>query len=97
MLYFRSEGNEEEGRPATANPPCRAGQPRPAGCSQGPPARGQPLAGAAARKQAVGYGRDASRKAAYGQKHRPLPTASPRRGRRGSACPWPAHRGATPV
>ncbi|RWW44788.1 hypothetical protein BHE74_00049433 [Ensete ventricosum] len=37
------------------------------------PCKGRPPAGAAARKQAVDCGRGASRKAACGQKHRPLP------------------------
>ncbi|RWW45234.1 hypothetical protein BHE74_00048941, partial [Ensete ventricosum] len=63
----------------------------------------RPPTGAAARKRATVYGSDASTKAAYGQKHRPLPTASlqgaacSRRGRRGNPCPRPARRGAAPT
>ncbi|RWV77508.1 hypothetical protein GW17_00061650 [Ensete ventricosum] len=81
---------------------------RAAGCNQGPPTRGRP---AAARPPARG-GRPqgqqpirggANREATCGQKHCPLPAASPqgatcpRRGRRGSAYPWPARRGAAPI
>ncbi|RZS19863.1 hypothetical protein BHM03_00052314 [Ensete ventricosum] len=102
MLCFHSEGSEEEGRPATANPhvgPTTHGQ---VGCGQAP-CKWWPPAGAAARKRAISYRLDASSKAAYGQKHRPLPVASPqgaarpRRGHRGSACPRPARRGAMPT
>ncbi|RZS09668.1 hypothetical protein BHM03_00040785 [Ensete ventricosum] len=62
------------------------GQPRsgqlqgPAGYSQGPPCKGaiarkgRPPAGVADHKWATGYGCGAHRKAAYGQRHRPLPT-----------------------
>ncbi|RWV97392.1 hypothetical protein GW17_00039820 [Ensete ventricosum] len=88
-------------------------QPRPpykgaVSCGQAPckgrsPAGQQPLAGM------TDCGRGASRKAACGQKHRPLPTASPmpavspqgvaclRQGRSGSAFPRPARRGAAPT
>ncbi|RWW09917.1 hypothetical protein GW17_00026567, partial [Ensete ventricosum] len=60
-----------------------------------------PPAGVAACKRATGYGRDAHKKAAYGQKHRSLQAASPqgapcpRQGCRGSASPQTggAHRG----
>ncbi|RWV88305.1 hypothetical protein GW17_00049623 [Ensete ventricosum] len=53
-------------------PPCKGA----VGCSQ-VPCKGRAPAGPVARKRAIGYGRDASRKAACEQKHRPLPAASP--------------------
>ncbi|RZS27438.1 hypothetical protein BHM03_00060898 [Ensete ventricosum] len=75
----------------------RVGQPRPApiqvrpaaakaplqgaiGCGQAP-CKGRPPAGVATRKREVSCGRGTNRKAAYRQKHRPLP----------------ARRGATPI
>ncbi|RRT62140.1 hypothetical protein B296_00015690 [Ensete ventricosum] len=77
MLHFYNEGNEEKGRLAMANPPCRPATHGQAGCNQGPPTRGWPPARAAAHKRVSDYGRGASRKAACEQKHRPLPAASP--------------------
>ncbi|RZS19089.1 hypothetical protein BHM03_00051433 [Ensete ventricosum] len=52
-----------------------------------------PLLGAATHKRAVVCGRGTSRWAVYGQKHRPLPTASPQ----GAACLRPARREASLV
>ncbi|RWV80745.1 hypothetical protein GW17_00057925 [Ensete ventricosum] len=67
------------------------------------PCKGRPPVGTAACKRVTSCGRCTSRKATYGQKHRPLPAASPqgaacsRRGRRGSPCPRPTRRGAAPT
>ncbi|RWW08220.1 hypothetical protein GW17_00028354 [Ensete ventricosum] len=105
MLCFRSEGSEDEGRPATAShhagssthgqAGCKANwlQPRPhckgAAGCGQAPYKGRPPAGAVARKRAARCERGASWKVAYGHKHRPLPAASPQ----GVACPWRGRRG----
>ncbi|RWV84892.1 hypothetical protein GW17_00053362, partial [Ensete ventricosum] len=81
LLHFRSEGNEEEGRPTTASPPCRTGRPRPSR-SQGPlqGGGGRPAAARASPQGAVA----ARRGGTYGQKRcpraQPLATRRPQGG-----------------
>ncbi|RRT42476.1 hypothetical protein B296_00027941 [Ensete ventricosum] len=81
LLYFRSKRNEEDGRPATASP----------GCGQGPLQRGDWLWPRPPTQGAVGC------RATPTKDDRQRPAFKGLLARRGSAHPWPGHKGRLPV